>query len=60
MSLRSEMFGPIPPETACVAQAAFPHGNRYVRLRDELGVIYDDTLFTPFFSSRGRTAERLL
>ena len=57
MSLRPEMIGSIPPETARVTQAAFPHGNRYVRLRDELGVSYDDALFAPLFSSRGRPAE---
>jgi transposase len=37
-------FIPIPPPevTACVARAAFPHGNIVMQLRDELGTIYTD------------------
>ena len=31
---------PIPPETARVAKAAFPQGNIYMTMRDELGTIY--------------------
>jgi hypothetical protein len=27
---------PVPPETARVAQAAFPKGHRYLKLADEL------------------------
>lgn len=57
MSLRPELVGPIPSETVRVAQAAFPNGNRSVRLRDELGVIYEDAAFAPLFSARGRPAE---
>jgi hypothetical protein len=30
---------------------AFPKGNRYMRLRDELGVIYEGTAFVPLFSA---------
>ena len=57
MSLRPEVIGPVPEETARVAHAAFPRGTRYLRLRDELGVIYDDALFAPLFPERGRPAE---
>jgi transposase len=57
MSLRPEVIGPVPDETARVARAAFPHGNRYLCLRDELGVVYDDAVFVPLFSERGRPAE---
>jgi transposase len=35
-----------------VALAAFPKGNRYVRMRDELGEIYTDELFAE--AVRGR------
>ena len=36
MSLRPEVIGPVPEETARVARAAFPGGNRYLRLRSLL------------------------
>ena len=57
MSLRVQPIGPVPEDTARVARAAFPRGTRWLRLRDELGVIYEDTLFQPLFSSHGRPAE---
>jgi transposase len=57
MSLSMEPIGPVPEETACVAHAAFPRGTRWMRLRDELGVIYSDALFQPLFARRGRPAE---
>ncbi len=57
MSLRSEPIGPVPEETVRIARAAFPRGTTWMRLRDELGVIYDDASFRPFFAVRGRPAE---
>jgi transposase len=57
MSLHPAPWGPVPEETARVAQAAFPKGTLYVRLRDELGPLYDDGLFADLFSSRGQPAE---
>src|SRR5438270_1918786 len=57
MSLRSEPIGPVPEETARVARAAFPRGTHWMRLRDELGGIYDDASFRPLFAVRGRPAE---
>jgi len=39
----------IPTETIHVAQAAFPKGNIYMRMRDELGVIYDEKVFANLF-----------
>jgi transposase len=56
MSLRPQEIPPVPEETRRVAQAAFPRGNLYMRLRDELGAIYDDQLFAPLFSPRGQPA----
>jgi transposase len=38
-----------------VARAAFPRGNVYMGMRDELGAIYDDQLFAPLFPLRGQT-----
>jgi len=57
MSLRPEPVGPVPAETARVARAAFPKGHPCLRLRDELGPIYDDDRFAAFFPARGRPAE---
>src|SRR6516162_172309 len=57
MSLRAELNAPIPDDTARVARAAFPHGNTYLNLRDELGTVFTDTDFAPLYPSRGRPAE---
>lgn len=58
MALHPQDFSVIPEETARVARAAFPNGNAYMALRDELGVIYEDRAFAPLFgSARGRPAE---
>jgi hypothetical protein len=37
MSLRPQPSDAIPDETQRVARAAFPKGNVYMRMRDELG-----------------------
>jgi transposase len=42
MSLHPESLGSVPEEAARVARAAFPPGNLYMRMRDEIGVIYTD------------------
>jgi transposase len=58
MSLRPQDFSRVPEDTNRVAREAFPNGNPYLTLRDELGVIYEDEMFAPLFaSSRGRPAE---
>jgi transposase len=44
-------------ETVRVAQAAFPKGSVYMRMRDALGPIYTDEAFAALFPSRGRPAE---
>lgn len=56
MSLPRDGFHPVPVETARVAQAAFPDGNVYLRLRDELGTLFDDALFTTVYASEGQPA----
>ena len=43
-------------ETARVAHAAFPAGNVYMRMRDELGTLFDDALFSAVYSSEGQPA----
>jgi transposase len=47
---------PVPEETATVARTAFRHGNACLRLRDELGALYEDTDFAALFPARGRRA----
>ncbi len=39
MSLKPTPIPPVPAETAQVARAAFPHGNLYLLMRDELGTL---------------------
>ena len=57
MSLHPQSMSAVPEETARVARAAFPCGNVYMRLRDELGAIFTDIAFAPLFSQRGQPAE---
>ena len=57
MSLLPTNLQTIPAETRRVAQAAFPPGNLYLRLRDELGPLYEDQDFADLFPQRGRPAE---
>lgn len=57
MSLHPAPLGPVPEETARVARAAFPKGNAYLRLRDELGVLFEDSSFASLFPRRGQPAE---
>ena len=40
-------MGPVPEETTRVANAAFPDGNLYLRMHDELGPIFTETAFVP-------------
>ncbi len=42
MSLHPQIIPAIPQETIRVAYAAFPHGNIYLQLKDELGSVYED------------------
>jgi transposase len=54
MSLKPFPVGPIPEMTALVARAAFPKGNLYMRLRDELGTLYSDQDFVALYPTRGQ------
>ena len=56
MCLHPELIPPVPKATAKVAKAAFPKGNRYMRLRDELGVFYNDEDFAELYPERGQSA----
>jgi len=56
MSLRPQTVPPVPEETARVARAAFPKGNLYLQLRDEIGILFDDADFDDLFPTRGQPA----
>lgn len=56
MSLQPQAVPPIPAETARVARAAFPKGNRYTRMRDELGVFFSDQDFAQLYPKCGHAA----
>ena len=57
MSLKPQEICPIPEETARIARAAYPKGNVFMRMRDELGAIYQDEAFAHLFSYTGQPAE---
>src|SRR3954447_8751564 len=56
MSLRRAEIAPVPAATAQVAAAAFPKGCPAMRLRDELGAVYDDRMFASLYPARGQPA----
>jgi transposase len=57
MTLHAQTEFTIPEETARVARAAYPHGNTLIKLRDALGTIYQDQMFTSLFPHNGRAVE---
>ena len=60
MSLPLRPVPPVPEDTARVARAAFPDGNPYLRLRDELGTIFDDDDFADLYPRPGTARRRPL
>jgi transposase len=54
--LRPMPIEPVPPETARVAHAAFPNGDRYLRLADELDTLFTDDRFQTLFPRLGQPA----
>jgi hypothetical protein len=57
MSLCPEPIGSVPEETARIAHAVFRRGNVYLKMRDELGTLYEDTAFASLFPRLGQPAE---
>jgi hypothetical protein len=57
MSLDPQNNYPIPQDTQRVARAAFPKGNFYMHMRDELGEIYRDANFAELFPGQGQKAK---
>ena len=54
MSLHPEPIDPVPEHTVRVARAAFPKGNPYLRLRDEMGPIFQDDDFQDLYAHEGQ------
>ncbi len=57
MTLQPKENEQIPAETVRIARAAFPKGNAYMKLRDELDPIYRDEMFADLFPQVGQLAE---
>jgi transposase len=56
VSLKPSPAPDVPELTARVARAAFPKGNPYLRLRDELGPVFRDGDFADLYPRRGQPA----
>jgi transposase len=56
MCLHPRPVDPIPQETARVAKTAFPKGNTLMKMRNELGTIFEDEDFAHLFPRRGQPA----
>jgi len=57
MSLKPRRLQEVPEETAQIARAVFPKGNKYMMMRDELGILYEDEDFAALFPVVGQPAE---
>jgi transposase len=56
VSLQPCPVPPVPELTSRIARAAFPKGNPYLRLRDELGTFFHDGDFADLYPRRGQPA----
>lgn len=56
MSLKPLPIGPVPQETARLAKAVFPEGSTFIKMRDELGTLYQDERFAALFPKDGQPA----
>jgi transposase len=54
MTLKPTPINEIPRATAQAAKASFPKGNVNIKMRYELGSIYNDEMFTEIYSSEGQ------
>jgi transposase len=56
MSLKPSIVAPVPKATARVARAAFPKGNLYLSMRENLGTLFEDVDFIDLYPKRGQPA----
>ena len=54
MSLKASVIGPVPATTAQVARAAFPRGNIYLTLREELETVFRAEDFVDLYPEHGQ------
>ena len=54
MSLQPQAVSVVPEDTARVARAAFPKGNAYLRMHDELGRLSADRDCAALFPTQGQ------
>lgn len=54
MSLAHEPIPIIPPMTRRIARQAFPKRNVYMKMRDELGTIYNTDVFADLYPLQGQ------
>jgi transposase len=57
MSLPPDPSCMVPECTSKVAQAAFPHGNRYMQMREAFGTLYTNAQFADLYPAVGQPAE---
>lgn len=58
MSLPIQQIAEIPEMTSEIAHKAFPKGNVYMQMRDELGSIFADDVFANLYPNNGQPAIR--
>src|SRR5262245_17454808 len=56
MSLKPQPISPVPDQTARVAKMAFPKGSPFIKMRDTIGVLYQDEMFASLFPKEGQPA----
>jgi len=56
MCLQIEIAFSVPEQTKRIALAAFPNGNLYLQMRDELGMLFTDDDFVTLYPKRGQPA----
>ena len=56
MSLKPSVVASVPKATARVARAAFPKGNLYLSMRENLGTLFEDVDFTDLYPRHGQPA----
>lgn len=54
--LQQKSISPVPEETKRVAHAAFPKGNTFITMRNEIGTLYNDQDFEALFPTHGQPA----
>lgn len=57
MTFHAPPVPPVPDATAAATIAAFPNGNPYLSLREELGTLFTDELFADWFAPVGAPVE---